>query len=130
MIRLVIWLVIKKESNSNWIVYYRKKINYFSISLVFTTQSYFAVPKNITLNSTHYFVTKTPNKKKLQQIAFNHSSDIDFRYFQLLALWIFVKSVLENRILCYWCYSRVSNSSRFRKTSFRKNTKTNHDNWW
>ena len=28
------------------------------ISLVFITQSYFAVPKNIRLNTTHYFVMK------------------------------------------------------------------------
>ena len=39
---------------------------------VFVTQSYFAVPKNIRLNSTHYFIMKIPNKPKLQQIAFNH----------------------------------------------------------
>ena len=51
------------------------------ISLVFITQSYFAVPKNIRLNSTHYFVMKIPNKRELQQIAFNHSSDIDFQDF-------------------------------------------------
>ena len=52
-----------------------RKLN---ISLVFITQSYFAVPKNIRLNSTHYFVMKIPNKRELQQIASNHSSDIDF----------------------------------------------------
>ena len=39
-----------------------KKLN---ISLVFTTQSHFAVPKNIRLNSTHYFVMKIPNKREL-----------------------------------------------------------------
>ena len=32
------------------------------ISLVFITQSYFAVPKNIRLNSTNYFLTKISNK--------------------------------------------------------------------
>ena len=53
-----------------------RKLN---ISLVFITQSYFAVPKNIRLNSTHYFVMKIPNKRELQQIAFNHSSDTDFK---------------------------------------------------
>ena len=37
--------------------------------------------KNITLNSTHYFVIKIPNKGELQQIAFNYSSDIDFQDF-------------------------------------------------
>ena len=49
------------------------------ISLVFITQSYFAVPKNIGLNSTHYFVMKNPNKRELQQIAFNLSSEIDLQ---------------------------------------------------
>ena len=47
-----------------------RKLN---ISLVFITQSYFAVPKNSKLNSTHYFIMKIPNKRELQQIAFNHS---------------------------------------------------------
>ena len=48
------------------------------ISLVFITQTYFVVLKNIRLNSTHYFLIKIPNKIEHQQIAFNHSSDIDF----------------------------------------------------
>ena len=37
-----------------------------NISLVFITQSYFAVQKNITLNSTHYFAMKILNKRELQ----------------------------------------------------------------
>ena len=44
-----------------------------NISLVFITQSYFAVPKNIRQNSTHYFIMKIPNKQELQQITFDHS---------------------------------------------------------
>ena len=44
-----------------------RKLN---ISLVFITQSYFAAPKNIKLNSTRYFIMKIPNKQELQQIAF------------------------------------------------------------
>ena len=52
-----------------------RKLN---ISLVFITHSYFAVPKNIRLNFTHYFIMKIANKQELQQTAFNHSSDIDF----------------------------------------------------
>ena len=52
-----------------------------NISLVFITQSSFAVPKNIRLYSTHSFILKIPNKRELQQIAFNHSSDIDFKDF-------------------------------------------------
>ena len=39
-----------------------RKLN---ISLVFNTQSYFAVPKDIRLNSTHYFIMKIPNKRGL-----------------------------------------------------------------
>ena len=54
------------------------------ISLVFITQSYFAVPKNVRLNWIHYFIKKIPNKRDLQQIAFNHSSDIDFQDFMNL----------------------------------------------
>ena len=37
-----------------------RKLN---VSLVFITQFYFAVPKNITLSSTHYFIVKIPNKR-------------------------------------------------------------------
>ena len=58
-----------------------RKLN---ISLVFITQSYFAVPKNIRLNSTHYFIMKIQSKQELQQTAFNHSSDIDFKDFMNL----------------------------------------------
>ena len=51
------------------------------ISLVFITQSYFKVPKEVRLNSTHFFIMKIPNKRKLQQISINHSLDIDFKDF-------------------------------------------------
>ena len=44
-------------------------------------KSYFKVPKNVRLNSTHFFIMKIPNKRELQQIALNHSSDIDFKDF-------------------------------------------------
>ena len=44
-----------------------------SILLVFITQLYFKVPKDVRLNSTHLFITKIPNKRELQQIALNHS---------------------------------------------------------
>ena len=42
-----------------------------NISLVFIMQSYFAVSKNVRLNSTYYFVMKIRNKRELQQITFN-----------------------------------------------------------
>ena len=54
------------------------------ISLVFITQSFFAIVKNIRLNSTYYFIIKIPNKRKLQQIAFNHPSNISFQDFMNL----------------------------------------------
>ena len=40
-----------------------------NISIVFITQSYFKVPKDVRLNSTHFFILKIPNKRELQQIA-------------------------------------------------------------
>ena len=49
-----------------------RKLN---ISFVFITQSYFKVPKDVTLNSTHFFISKIPNKRELQQILLNHSSN-------------------------------------------------------
>ena len=50
-----------------------RKLN---ISLVFIIQSYFKVPKDVRLNTTHFFITKILSKRELQQIAINHSSDI------------------------------------------------------
>ena len=52
-----------------------------NMSLVFIIKSYFVLPKNIRLNSTHYFIMIVPNKQELQQIAFNHSLHIDFKDF-------------------------------------------------
>ena len=52
-----------------------------NISIFFITQSYFKVPKDVRLNSAHFFIMKIPNKRELQQIALNHSSDIDFKDF-------------------------------------------------
>ena len=55
-----------------------RKLN---ISLIFITQSYFKVPKDVRNNSTHFFIMKIPNKRELQQIAINHSSDINTKDF-------------------------------------------------
>ena len=51
---------------------------------MFISQSYFKVLKTIRLNATHYFIMKIPDKRELQQIASNHSSDIDFKDFMKL----------------------------------------------
>ena len=55
-----------------------KNLNIF---IVFITQSCFKVPKDVRLNSTHFFIMKIPNKRELQQIATDHSSDTDFKDF-------------------------------------------------
>ena len=55
-----------------------RKLN---ISLAFTTQSYFKVLKDVRLNTTHFLISKIPNKRELQQIAINHSSDINTKDF-------------------------------------------------
>ena len=55
-----------------------RKVNIF---LVFITQFYFSVPKDEKLNSTHYLIMKMNNKRELQNIAINHSADIDYQDF-------------------------------------------------
>ena len=55
-----------------------RKLN---ISLVFITQSYFKIPKDVRLNTTHFFVAKISNKREIQQIAINNSSDISTKDF-------------------------------------------------
>ena len=52
-----------------------------NISLVFIRQSYLKFPKDFSLNYTHFFIMKIPNKRELQQIALNHSSDISTKDF-------------------------------------------------
>ena len=67
-----------------------RKLN---ISLVFITKSYFEVPKDVRLSTTHFFIMKIPNKRELQQIATNHSSDINTKDFINI-----YKNVLINHI--------------------------------
>ena len=55
-----------------------RKVN---MSLVFITHFYFFVPKDVRLNSTHYLVMKINNGKQLQNIAIDHSADIDYNDF-------------------------------------------------
>ena len=47
--------------------------------LVFITQSYFSVPKDVRSCSTHYLIMKINNRKELQNIVMNHSADIDYK---------------------------------------------------
>ena len=55
-----------------------RKLN---ISVIFSTQSYFKVPKEVRNNSTHFFIMKISNKRELQKIAKNHSSGINTKDF-------------------------------------------------
>ena len=55
-----------------------RKLN---ISLVFITQYYFSIPKDVRLNSRHYLMMKINNRKELQNIAINHSANIGYKDF-------------------------------------------------
>ena len=55
-----------------------RKLN---ISLAFITESYFSVPKDVRLNSTHYLIMKINNRKELQNVTIDHSADIDYKDF-------------------------------------------------
>ena len=55
-----------------------RKLN---ISILFITQLYFKFPKEVRLNSTHFFIMEISNKRELQQMALNHLSDIVFKDF-------------------------------------------------
>ena len=86
-----------------------RKLN---ISVVFITQSYFKVPRDVRLNSTHFFIMKIPNKRELQQIALKYSPDIDFKDFMKIYKTCTAKpySFLVNDIT-----SPSDDPSRFRK---------------
>ena len=86
-------MIISKKLNSivTELFIRGRKLN---ISLAFITQSYFKFPKDVRLNSTHFFIMKIPNKRELQQIALNHSSDINSKDFIKI-----YKNVLLNHIL-------------------------------
>ena len=98
-----------------------RKLN---ISLVFITQSYFKVPKDVRLNSTHFFIMKIPNKRELQQIAINHSSDISTKDFT---------NIYKNYTAEPYSFLVIdttlpsNNPSRLRKNLFNIYDK-NHDN--
>ena len=89
-----------------------RKLN---VSLVFITQSYFSVPKDVRLNSTHYLIMKINNKRELQNIAINHSADIDYKDF----IKIYRECTKEPyNFLTIDTTLPSSNSLRFRKNLF------------
>ena len=97
LIVLIVGMFINKKLNQivTELFIRSRKLN---ISLVFITQSYFAVPKNTRLNITHYFIMKIPDKREPQQITLNHSSDTDFQNYMNL----YKKNILQNHILFWW----------------------------
>ena len=77
---LVIWLetlqqIKRFQAITKELLIRCRKIN---ISLVFITQSYLSVPKDVRLNPTHYLIMKINNKREWQNVAINHSADIDY----------------------------------------------------
>ena len=89
-----------------------RKLN---ISFVFITQSYFSVPKDVRLNSTHYLIMKINNKKELQNIAINCSADIDYKNFMK----IYRECTRESfNFLTIDTTLPASNPLRFRKNLF------------
>ena len=98
-----------------------RKLN---ISLVFITESYFKVPKDVRLNTSHFFIAKIPNKRELQQIARNHSSDINTKDFAN----IYRKCTAEPYSFLVIDTTLASNDPlRFRKNLFNIYNK-NHNN--
>ena len=96
-----------------------RKLN---ISLFFITQSYFKVLKDVRLNTTHFFIAKIQNKRELQQIAINHSSDINTKDFSN----IYRKYTAEPYSLVIDTMLQSNNPLRFRKNLFNIYDK-NHD---
>ena len=97
-----------------------RKLN---ISLVFITRSYFQVPKDVRLNTTQFFIAKISNKRELQQIAINHSSDISTKDFTN----IYRKCTAEPYSFLVNDTTLASdNPLRFRKLFLKYNE--NHDN--
>ena len=95
-----------------------RKLN---ISIVFITQSYFKVWKDVRLNSNHFFIMKVPNKRELQQIALNDSSDIDFKDF----IKIYKKCTVEPySFLVNDATLASDNPLRFRKSILKEIFKT------
>ena len=89
-----------------------RKLN---ISFVVITQSYFSVPKDVRLNSTHYLIMKINNKRELQNIAINHSADIDYQDF----IKIYRECTKEPyNVLTIDTTLPASNPLRFRKNLF------------
>ena len=86
---------------------YRK----LNISLVFITQSYLSVPKDVRLNTTYYFIMKINNRIELKNIATDHSADIDYNDFKK----IYTKCTKD---LIFWQYDLDRKAAKIYSLSF------------
>ena len=88
----------------------------WDISIFFITQLHFKVPKDVRLNSTHFLIMTILNKREIQQMALNHSSDIEFKDFIKI-----YENVLLDHIL-FWLMIQLpsDNSLRSRKNLLNK----------
>ena len=98
-----------------------------NIYLVFITQSYFKVPKDVRLNTSHFFIAKIakiPNKREIQQIAINHSSGISTKDFANI-----YRTCTDRPYSFFFDDTTLplNNSLNFRKIFFNIYNK-NHDN--
>ena len=95
-----------------------------NISLIVITQSYFSVPKDARLNTTHYFIMKINNRIELKNIVTDHSADIDYNDFKK----IYRECAKEPfNFLTIDTTLPVSNPLRFRKNLF--GSYKNDSNW-
>ena len=75
--------------------------------------------KTIKLNAQHYFIMKIPNKRKIQQIALNHLSDIEYKDF----IKFYKDYTKESFSFFLWTITTLSSANQLR---FRKNLLHNH----
>ena len=67
---MIVGVRCNKKLSPNVTELFSRGMFYLNILLVFISHRYyFKVPKTVRLNPTHYFIIKTPNKRKRQPIA-------------------------------------------------------------
>ena len=79
--------------------------------MFFITQSYFKVPKEVRLNTKHFVTMEIPNKRELQQIAINHSSDIDLKIFWIYNKIVTIDDYIKDEKIQYDLNRQATNSA-------------------
>ena len=107
--------VIKNQKLNSIVTELFIKSRKINIRLVFITQSYFKVPKDFRLNTSHFSIAKIANKRKVWEIAINYSWDISTKYFENICR----KSTVESYLFFVNNTTLPSdNSLMFRKNLF------------